>query len=91
MEMYGGNPARFHMAGMLGTPRMLEWEDLLVTYVYRAIMVTELVSRKLGLPESEKGIRSLLVEYETTLNCKPNESAETILRRAKKKCRPSLH
>ena len=85
MEMYGGNPARFHMTGMLGTPRMLGWEEQLVTYVYRAIMVTELTSRKLGLPETEKGIRSLLVEYETALKCKPKESAKVILRKMKKK------
>lgn len=65
MEMYGGNPACFHMSGMLGTPRILEWEDQLITYVYRAIMATEVISRKLVLPDIEKGIRSLLVEYET--------------------------
>lgn len=85
MEMYGGNPPHFHMAGMSGTPRMLEWVDQLVTYVYRAIMITELISRKLGLPDSEKAIRSLLVDYETKLNCRPKESAEQILRKAKKK------
>lgn len=83
MEMYGGNPAYFHISGMLGTPRMIEWEDQLITYVYRAIMATEVISRKMGLPDSEKSIRSLLVEYETALNCKPTESAEAILRRAK--------
>ncbi len=85
MEMYGGNPPHFHMRGMLGTPRIREWEDQLVTYVYRAIMTAELTSRKFGLPAIEKSIRGLLVEFETKLNCKPNESAETILRKVKKK------
>ena len=64
---------------------MREWEYQLITYVYRTIMATEVISRKLGLPDSEKSIRSLLVEYETVLKCKPTESAEAILRRAKKK------
>jgi hypothetical protein len=73
------------MFGMLNTPRMPEWADQLVTYIYRAIMVTEVISRRLVLPDSEKEIRRLLVEYETTLNCKPSESAEAILRKAKKK------
>ena len=85
MEMYGDNPPRFHMAGMLGTTRMLEWGDQLVTYVYRAIMIAELISRKLGLPESEKAIRRLLIEYETKLNCNPKENAEEILRKTKEK------
>lgn len=85
METYGGYPPRFHMSGMLGTPRMAEWADQLVTYVYRAIMATEIISRRLALLDSEKEIRSLLVEYETRLNCKPTESAEVMLRRAKKK------
>lgn len=85
MEMYGGNPPRFHMTGMLGTPRIVEWESQLVTYVYRAIMTAELVSQQLMLPEVEKSVRGLLVEYETTLNCKPTEKAETMMQREKKK------
>lgn len=85
MEMYGGNPPHFHMRGMLGTPRIVEWEGQLITYVYRAIMATELICRKLELPEIEKAVRGLLVEYKTTLNCKPSEKAEAIIRRFKKK------
>jgi len=85
MEMYGGNPPRFHMAGMPGTPRMDEWNDQLVTYIYRAIMTAELISRKLTLPETERSIRTLLVKYETQLQCKPTEKAETIIQRQKKK------
>jgi hypothetical protein len=85
MEMYGGNPPHFHMTGMSGTPRMQEWAEQLVTYVYREIMITELISRKLRLPESEKAIRGLLVEYETKLNCRPKERAENILRKVKKR------
>jgi len=85
MEMYGGTPPCFHMTGMLGTPRMDEWESQLETYVYRAIMTAELVSQKLELPEVEKSIRDLLVNYETTLNCKPTEKAETMMQREKKK------
>lgn len=85
MEMYGGMPPHFHMDGMLGTPRIPEWEGQLVTYIYRAIMSAELTSRKLGQPETEMAIRSLLVQYETSLNCKPQEKAETMMQREKKK------
>jgi len=84
MELYGGSPPRYHLDGMLGTPRIAEWQDQLVTYVYRAIMVAELNSKRLGANATEQAIRQLLVEYETTLNCKPTESAATILQRLKK-------
>jgi hypothetical protein len=63
MEMYAGNPGRFHMSGMRDTPRMAEWSRQLVTYVHRGIMVSELVARKLGLNDSEKELRALLLAY----------------------------
>ena len=84
MELYGGLPPRFYMAGMLGTPRIPQWQKQLVTYVYRAIMVTELISKRLGAKSNEKTIRQLLIEYEVIMNCKPTESAATILRELKK-------
>ncbi len=84
MELYGGFTPRYHMTGMLGTPRIKEWQNQLITYVYRAIMVTELNAKRLGAVAIEHAIRQLLVEYETTLNCKPSESAATMLRRLKK-------
>ena len=37
MEMYGGNPPRFHVAGMRGTPRFAEHQDDLWNYFYRGI------------------------------------------------------
>jgi len=38
MEMYGGNPARFHVTGMLGTPREGELRRDLWNYFYRGIL-----------------------------------------------------
>lgn len=37
MEMYGGNPPRFHVTGMRGTPRFAEHQDDLWNYFYRGI------------------------------------------------------
>lgn len=37
MEMYGGNPPRFHVAGMRTTPRFLEHQNDLWNYFYRGI------------------------------------------------------
>jgi hypothetical protein len=38
MEMYGGNPPRFHVTGMLGTPREDEYRRDLLHYFYRGIL-----------------------------------------------------
>jgi hypothetical protein len=38
MEMYGGDPARFHVTGMLGTPREDEYRRDLLNYFYRGIL-----------------------------------------------------
>jgi len=38
MDMYGGYPPRFHVSGMLGTPREKEYGDDLWNYFYRGIL-----------------------------------------------------
>ncbi len=85
MELYGGSPPRFHMAGMPSTPRIAEWSGQAVTYVHRGIMVTELVARKLGHKETEASVRALLIEYEKTLNCTPDTDVEAQIRAMKGK------
>jgi len=48
MEMYGGVPPRFHISGMLGTPRIDEHRDGLWNYFYRGIISFILVSLAFG-------------------------------------------
>lgn len=48
MELYGGNPTRFHMSGMLGTPRMTEWQRQLVVHVDRAVLAAWYAAKRLG-------------------------------------------
>jgi hypothetical protein len=38
MEMYGGKPRRFHLDGMLGTPRILEHANDLWNYFFRGLL-----------------------------------------------------
>ena len=38
MDMYGGDPPRFHLAGMLGTPRQQQYEDDALHYFYRGLV-----------------------------------------------------
>jgi hypothetical protein len=85
MELYGGSPGRFHMSGMASTPRIAEWNGQLITYIHRGVMVTELIARKLGQKDTEKSLRTLLIEYETTLNCKPDTDVEAQIRMMKVK------
>lgn len=48
MDMYGGRPPRFHMAGMLGTVRELEHRKQFWDYVYRSITVFALSLEAFG-------------------------------------------
>lgn len=84
MEMYGGNPPRFHMSGMFGTPRIDELRDQLVGYVQRLIIASVFVARKLGVPDLEAPLRAFLEEYETNTGTKPVLPASAILDAYKK-------
>ena len=48
MEMYGGDPPRFHMAGMLGTPLERDHRTEYVDYVYRSICAFWFAAKALG-------------------------------------------
>lgn len=85
MEMYGGNPPRFHVSGMLGTPRIPEWQSQLVGYVQRLIMVSVFVARKLGVPDLELPVRALLDEFESATGTKPMLPASAMLEEYKKR------
>ena len=48
MDMYGGNPPRFYMRGMRGTPRHGEHQKDLWNYFYRGTMALILAAKVLG-------------------------------------------
>jgi len=48
MDMYGGNPPRFHMRGMLDTERHQEHRDDLWNYFYRSIIAFACVVKAFG-------------------------------------------
>jgi len=85
MEMYGGYPPCFHMSGMLGTPRIIEWRNQLQGYVYRTIMVSILVARKLCSAELETAIKELMREFEQKIGCAPAKKAAEMIRDIKDK------
>ena len=84
MEMYGGNPTCFHMSGMIETPRIPEWREQILGYVYRAVMISVFVAGKLGLSDMQVKIRALLEKFEQEMDCKPSKTANEMLRQIKK-------
>jgi hypothetical protein len=48
LECFGGSPPYFHTQGLLGTPRMPEYEHSLWNYMYRGFMSHLLVAQALG-------------------------------------------
>jgi hypothetical protein len=48
MDLYGGSPPRFHMRGLLGTPRHRDHTDDLLNYYYRAIIAFAFAAKAFG-------------------------------------------
>lgn len=84
MEMYGGNPPRFHVTGMLNTPRIPEWRGQIVGYVQRLIIASVFVARKLGVTDLEAPLRALLEEFEVKTGTRPALPASDMLKSYKK-------
>lgn len=66
MDMYGGNPAHFHVSGMLGTPRHIEHRRDLWNYFYRGLSSCFISMRAFGQEEESERIRQLVNRFEGT-------------------------
>jgi hypothetical protein len=64
MDMYGGYPPKFHLNGMLDTPRMSEYASDLWNYFYRSLMDIELASKAFGDSECLKEIEQIKRRYD---------------------------
>lgn len=67
MDMYGGNPARFHTAGMLGTPREAEHQRDVINYYYRSTTAFVVAARALGHKPVYDRLFALFQQYEVAL------------------------
>ena len=72
MEMYGGSPPQFHMAGMLGTVREQEHGEQFWNYVYRSICTFGMATRAFGDSAAALKIRQFADEFERS---KPSRGA----------------
>ena len=59
MDMYGGYPTRFHVSGMLSTPRMAEHIDDAWNYYYRGLLSFCMVAKAFG----DKSLIDTLYEF----------------------------
>lgn len=64
MDMYGGNPPRFHLSGMLKTPRMKESIDDAWNYFYRGLISTMMVALSFKENELFKELSSFMHYFE---------------------------
>lgn len=89
MEMYGGRPARFHVNGMLGTPRIEEYERSLWHYFHRALNCFGLVANFVGCDRVDADIRRFRERFEAETGRSVGRSAEEVLKEAKRRARES--
>lgn len=59
MDMHGGNPPRFHVSGMLGTPRIDEHADDIWNYFFRGIIAFAFAAKAFG----DENLFSSIREY----------------------------
>ena len=78
MDMYGGNPPRFHVRGMLGTERHLEHSADLWNYFYRGILAFGIAAKSFGDEEMFKSIQEFSDKFakETGKDYQSNEWQE---------------
>ncbi len=66
MDMYGGNPPRFHLRGMLGTPRATDHLYDLWNYYYRGVLSFSFAAHALGSPNLGKEIAAYEPYFQKT-------------------------
>lgn len=84
MEMYGGNPPHFHIEGMLGTPRIKEWTTQVIGYTDKLILLSILISNKLGAYGVEKLMQDFRFEFEKQFSTRSSLSPKELLDAATK-------
>lgn len=64
MDMFGGNPPRFHMRGMVGTPRHGEHRADIWNYFYRGILSCAFAAKAFGAETMFADIRQYAADFE---------------------------
>lgn len=83
MEMYGGAPPRFHVSGMLGTPRIEEFTKSLWHYFHRGMNTAALVAKGLGDREVAQKILDFRGDFEDKSGKSAKGEASALMARVK--------
>ena len=67
MDMYGGNPPRFHTKGMLGTPREPEHRQDIANYYYRSTAAFAIAARTLEHQPQFERLFALCRKYDVAM------------------------
>jgi len=85
MEMYGGNPGKYHLSGMIGTPRIDEFTNNAWDYFYRGLLSFMMVA----LTFKEKDMLGKLYKFRAYVEESSHrtewEHPEELIKREKKK------
>lgn len=71
MDMCGGDPPRFHVQGLLGTPRVAQYACDAENYVYRGLMATTAVAKAFGDKPLVDQLHAFIAEYEAVNGHEP--------------------
>lgn len=66
MDLYGGSPPHFHVAGMRGTSRVATFADDVQNYIYRGLIATIMCAKAFGDRALVDDLCSFLDKYEKT-------------------------
>lgn len=85
MEMYGGYPSKYHVSGMLGTPRITEFTNNAWDYFYRSLITIMMVAQVFEKNELLTGLYEFRAYVEEQSDKTEWESPEELIKREKAK------
>ncbi len=85
MEMYGGNPPRYYLAGMLDTPRIASCAENLSDYFYRGLLSVMLVALSFGEQKLLQNLYTFRNYFEEKSGKTEWEHPEKMIKQIKKK------
>jgi len=83
MEMYGGNPPRYHLAGMNGTSRITEVTDNYWDYFYRGLLSLMMVAASFGDQDLLNNLNEFRAHIEEKSGKRDWEHPEKMIRNIK--------
>ena len=84
LDMYGGDPPRYHLKGMLGTRRQTTFEDLAWSYCYRGLLAFMAAAGAFRLTTLLENLFAYRAAFEENWGRTEWESSEQLIRELRK-------